>query len=73
MSNNTNFNVNNNSTINVLIFSSTVANVTSASLLLELKIWPEMKTKEKRTKAATKQQQSQNQKQTKAIISKKTS
>ena len=32
-----------------------------------------MKTKEKRTKAATKQQQSQNQKQTKAIISKKTS
>ena len=34
----------------VLIFSSIAAVVTAASLLLELKFWPEMKTKEKRTK-----------------------
>ena len=72
MSNNTIFNVNSNSTINVLTFSSTAAVVTSVSFLVELKFWPEMKTKEKRTKAATKQQQNQNQKQIKAHISKKT-
>ena len=53
------------------IFSSTVTVVTSVSLLLGLKFWPEMKTKEKRIKATTKQQQNQNQKQTKANISKK--
>ena len=53
------------------IFSSTVTVVTSVSLLLGLKFWPEMKTKEKRVKATTKQQQNQNQKQTKANISKK--
>ena len=41
----------------VLIFSSIAAVVTAASLLLELKFWPEMKTKEKRTK---KKQQQQN-------------
>ena len=55
----------------VLIFSSTVAVVTAASLLLELKVWPEMKTKEKRIKTTANQQQSHKQKQTKTNISKK--
>ena len=54
----------------VLIFSSTAAVVTAASILLELKFWPEMKTKEKRTKTTTKQQQNHKQKQTKTNISK---
>ena len=52
----------------VLIFSSTAAVVTAASLLLELKFWPERKTKEKRTKTTAKQQQSHKQKQTKTNI-----
>ena len=65
------FNVSNNNTIIVLIFISTAAVVTAVSLLLELKFWPEMKTKEKRTKTTAKQQQNHKQKQTKTSISKK--
>ena len=56
MRNNTIFKVSDNSTTIVLIFSSAAAVVTPVSLLLELKFWPEMKMKEKRTKATTKQQ-----------------
>ena len=66
------FNVSNNNTIIALIFISTAAVVTVVSLLLELKFWPEMKTKEKRTKTTAKQQQNHKQKETKTSISKKT-
>ena len=42
------FSVNNNDAIVVLIIVSTAAVVAAVSLLLEIKFWPEMKTKEKR-------------------------
>ena len=42
------FNVNNNDAIVVLIIVSTAAVVAAVSLLLEIKFWSEMKTKEKR-------------------------
>ena len=41
-------NANNNDTVIFLIISSTTAVEAAASLLLKIKFWPEMKTKEKR-------------------------
>ena len=46
----------------LFLYSVHSAVVTAASLLLEIKFWPEMKMKEKRTKTTAKQQQSRKQK-----------